>query len=111
MMLRYCMFCFAKNGAQLRFTKKSRPYVTCRICYTRAFLHGMEALQGVAIAGDLIEGVLQQLDAGDPNAEWIHERTRSLRAYVRATMDGVGLPEEPASAVPYVEGNAKDRVA
>lgn len=111
MMLRYCMFCFGKNGAQLRFTRKSRPYVTCRLCYTRAFLHGMEALQGVAVAGDLIEGVLQQLDAGDAGAEWIHERTRELRAYVRATMDGAGLPEESATPVPYVEGAAKEHVA
>jgi hypothetical protein len=111
MMLRYCMFCFAKHGAQLRFTKKGRPYVTCRICYTRAFLHGMEALQGVAIAGDLIEGVLQQLEAGDAGAEWIHERTRALRAYVRATVNGAGLPEATVSPVPYLEGETKEKIA
>lgn len=113
MMLRYCMFCFAENGAQLRFTKKSRPYVSCRICYTRAFLHGMEALQGVAIMSDLIEGVLQQLQAGDEGAQWVHERTRALRAYVRATMDAdglpAGLPEATASPVPYAE--AKEKIA
>lgn len=114
MTLTRCMFCFAKNAAQLRFTKKSRPYVSCRVCYTRAFMHGMDALQGVAIMGDLIEGVLQQLEAGDPSAEWINERTRSLRAYVRATVNGSGLPslpETPTSAVPYVDGVAKEKIA
>lgn len=103
MMLERCPFCFAGNGCSLKFTKLGKPYLSCRICMTRAFLNSMDALRGVAIAPALIDAVLRQLDAGDPSAQWVRERTAQLRKYVRDTMTGKGLPDTAATPVPYTD--------
>ena len=111
MMLARCLFCFAQNACSVRFTKKGLPYVTCRICYTRAFFNSMDALRGVAIIPELIEATLQQVAAGDPSAGWVRERTRTMNAYVRDKMTGKGLPEASAAPVPYTDEKAEEKVA
>lgn len=111
MMLARCMFCFAENAMSLRFTKKGLPYVTCRICYTRAFFHGVEALRGVAICPELIDATLRQVAAEDPSATWVRDRTKTLTSYVRDKMTGAGLPEPSSAPVPYTEPSHKENVA
>lgn len=112
MILERCLHCFATHACELRFTRKGLPYTTCRVCRTRSFFHGEDALRGVAVAPVVIEATLRQVQAGDPSVAWVHERTAQLKKYVRDTMRGDGLPEATAEPVPYVEpSEAKERIA
>lgn len=106
-----CVFCFAANASEFRFTKKGKPYLTCRVCFTRAFLNRMEALRGAAVCPELIDATVKQVQAGEPSAAWVLERTRTLRQYVTDKLSGVGLPDSGPEPVPFVEDDAKERVA
>lgn len=101
MKMRRCLFCFAEHACELRFTKKGLPYVTCRICYTRAFFNSMDALRGVSIMPDLIDTTLQQV--ADGKADWVRKKTAEMNAYVRDRMTGRGLPEPSEAPTPYVD--------
>ena len=50
-----CMHCFAANASEVRFDKKGRPYVVCKLCWTKAFFQSLEPLRGVAVVPALVE--------------------------------------------------------
>jgi hypothetical protein len=109
MMLARCMFCFSENGCQLKFTKKGLPYISCRVCYTRAFFHGLEALRGVAVCPELIQMALEQV--ADGKGGWVRERTAAINKFVRDKMKGEGLREPLPEPVPYSDhADAKENI-
>lgn len=109
MTLLRCLFCFAENSCRFAFTKKGKPYISCRVCFTRAFLNRMESLRGAAVCPELIDGVLRQVASGE--AQWVKDRTRTLKQYVSDKISGAGLPEAGPEPVPYIETDAKEKVA
>ncbi len=109
MILERCLHCFATSACELRYTKKGLPYTTCRVCRTRAFFHGLDALRGVAIAPVLIDATLQQVAAGE--AAWVRERVEQLTQYVQNTMRGAGLAEPTPEPQVYVLPDNKEKIA
>ena len=74
--LYFCIYCLEDDSMQLRFDKKSRPFLICTSCSSRAFVRtGMMAISSYAavaaiareVRSDLIEAAMmrnqQQIDA------------------------------------------------
>lgn len=102
MLLRRCVFCLASGAAEVRFDKRSRPYVVCRLCGTRAFVRNLEALYGLAIAPELLESAISRRDREPEYKKWFDGEISKLVADVRGarpTQTPAGLPEVPV--VPF----------
>ena len=76
-----CLCCLNTACVELKQDKKGRPYTTCRMCGTRAFMHSATALRGLthfapqlialwrqATAGDLLTKIDQQIAARNGTA-------------------------------------------
>jgi hypothetical protein len=96
------MFCLAGNAAEVRFDKKSRPYVVCRLCTSRAFIRDLSALRGIAFAQWLFEAAV-----APAYLEKFNEQYRALVAEAQAarpTEKESGLPPLPIQ--PFMERKA-----
>lgn len=56
-----CMFCLAPDMARLQLDKKNRPFLYCRACGTRSFIHRPEGLRGLHMLAPAMLAHAQQL--------------------------------------------------
>lgn len=81
-----CVFCLAGNGAEVRFDKKGRPYVSCRSCGARSFLPSIHALRGIAVAPQLLDEALARRATDEKYREWFDAQIAGLVQTVTATV-------------------------
>ena len=98
LILARCLFCLAKGGAEIRFDKKARPYIFCRLCMTRAFVRSLEAMRGIALAPKLLDAALERGETDARYREWIDGEIAGMVMHVRS-QNG---PSSPAQGLPSV---------
>lgn len=94
MLTHRCLHCLAALSCGIRFDKHGRPFTHCRICNTRAFLHSLEALRGLAVLPKLAEDAMTRRAQNPAYAEWFDAQLREIHAYVTERLAG------PRPAVP-----------
>lgn len=100
MLLRRCIFCLAENAMEMKYDKFSRPMVYCVVCNTRAFLKRIEAVRGLAVVPDLIDGALKVRDANATYAAKFDGCITSLMGEVRQAGTVAPAPREKVSGLP-----------
>lgn len=99
-----CVFCLAKGGAEVRFDKNARPYLTCRLCLTRAFVRNLDAIRGLAVAPQLLEAALERRSTDEKYRAWFDGEIARMVSEVRGahpTQPEAGLPVTPV--LPFEE--------
>jgi len=111
MMLPVCLFCLAENSCELRYDKGGRPYVVCKLCFTRSFLRSLDALRGVAVAPTLLKTALDLRKTDPAYREKVDgEIVRLIQDVAnKATEPPVqeqqrGLPTGQKQIVPFILG-------
>ena len=92
------MFCLAGNAAEVRFDKKSRPYVVCRLCTSRAFIRDLSALRGIALAQWLFDAAVARCEREPSYLDAFNAQYNALVAEARSaspTVREAGLPPLP----------------
>lgn len=99
-----CIFCLAKGAGEIRFDKKSRPYIFCRLCMTRAFVRSLEALRGLALAPKLLEAALERRATDENYRRWVDGEIAAMVAHARSATPTTAQTGLPATMVePYEE--------
>ena len=80
-----CVFCLAGNGAEVRFDKKGRPYVSCRACGARSFLPSIHAMRGLAVGPQLLDDALARRATDENFRDWFVAQIAGLVKTVTAT--------------------------
>lgn len=109
MLLNRCCFCLAANSSELKFDKRGKPYLTCKMCRTRSFFSTLDALRGVAILPQVMESLLEARANG--KAPWVDVKIHELRNYVLTTARGTMPQSAGPEVVPFVESEVKEKVA
>jgi transcription elongation factor Elf1 len=55
-----CMFCLSQFAMEIRYDKRGKPYVVCKICFARAFVRHPDSLRGMAVFPFLLDMALEQ---------------------------------------------------
>ena len=69
-----CLCCLNTACVELKQDKKGRPYTTCRMCGTRAFMHSQIALRGLTHFAPQLLQLWRQATAG----AWLTELDRTI---------------------------------
>ena len=95
-----CIFCFAKNMAEIRFDKHNKPFFYCRACQTRAFVRGLEAVRGFAVLPLLLVPAIDRMATDPAWAERFNNEIASMMEFVRSSKG----PSAPAQGISPVVG-------
>lgn len=105
-----CVFCLAGNGAEVRFDKKGRPYVSCRSCGARSFLPSIHAMRGVAVAPQLLDDALSRRANDGPYREWFDGQIAGLVQMVTSTIAPPAATARENMQRPLVEPFEREKV-
>jgi hypothetical protein len=101
------MFCLAENACEVRFDKKARPYLVCKLCHTRCFLRSLEAVRGLAICPTLIAAAIERRKGEPAFRAWFDGEIGKTITFVNANAltppvraEHLGLAAEK-TAVPF----------
>jgi hypothetical protein len=107
MILRTCTFCFAERAAEIRFDKRGRPYLVCRLCHTRCFFRSLDAVRGLAICPTLIAAAIERRKTEPKFRDWFDGEIAKTISFVTANavapptrVEHMGLSPEQ-SPIPF----------
>lgn len=101
------MFCLGENACEIRFDKKARPYLVCKLCHTRCFFRSLDAIRGLAVCPTLIAAAIERRRTEPNFREWFDGEivktmnfvtSNAVAPPVRAAQ--MGLPSQ-SSPVPF----------
>jgi hypothetical protein len=92
---RTCMFCLAESAMEIRFDKRTRPYLVCRICFARAFVRNIESIRGMAVVPDLITAAKKNRESNPCYKEHFDGQIVALINQVQAALTSPPVRGDP----------------
>jgi hypothetical protein len=82
-----CVFCLSQNAMEIRYDKRGKPYLICRLCFTRSFIRCIDAVRGLAVVPWLIDTAL----AERKNTPAFRDRFDSMIASMQREVKAAGV--------------------
>ena len=84
-----CMLCLQQDAAELRFDRRSKPYLCCSACGSRTFMSSTACWRGLAIMRPYVAAVAERMES-DPAFRM--EQLRNVEAYRKALSQAYSAP-------------------
>ncbi len=93
---RTCIFCLAPHSMSVRFDKKSKPYLRCAACSTRAFLGARGAMNGVAVLLPYAEEIVARMQT---DGAYAATKLAEIDRFHEAVLAGLRVPANMQPAI------------
>ena len=110
-----CVFCLSGNAMEIRYDKHGKPYLICRLCFTRSFIRCIDAVRGLAVVPWLLDTALAERQNSPAFRDRFDSMITALQREVKAAgvapparSSQIGLPEGRLP-VPFVLGEIQEK--